>query len=430
MTPLIGVALQFLPDLMRFIGPDGKGGVAANVAKVVETVTGTNDPVLAERALADPAKAAALRVELARIGAQAATEQRALELEQLRAVLADRKDGRANERDADRTRLEDTEGARSFALNLTRAGGPMIWGSLGISFIVAVAFVGILGWMSYKPDAFAIDPQKNAAGLQLMNITFGALTAAFATVVSFWLGSSQSSRSKDAAVFELQARQQSQQDAMVTKQNEQVERIAQQAIAKTEGGAPGEPAQVKRSAGERFERCVEMILKHEGGYVDHPQDPGGATNRGITFATLKAWRDQPITKQDVKDLTVEEAKDIYYANYWNALRCDELPDGVDLVVFDFGVNAGVGRAAKTLQRSVGAGDDGVIGPVTIGAVQKFKADDTVRKFSDRRREFYRNLKTFGTFGKGWMARVQEVENAALQMAVRSMMPGGKLALAG
>ncbi len=167
----------------------------------------------------------------------------------------------------------------------------------------------------------------------------------------------------------------------------------------------------------RFDACLPIILKHEGGYVDHPADPGGATNLGITHITLAAHRGKPVTKQDVRNLTKAEAAEIYRASYWNAVRADALPPGLDLAVFDFAVNSGPGRAAKTLQRVLGVPQDGVIGPQTLAAIGRAPGVATIiMDLCDARMMFLRGLPTFGTFGKGWTRRVNEIEEAALRVA--------------
>jgi hypothetical protein len=118
----------------------------------------------------------------------------------------------------------------------------------------------------------------------------------------------------------------------------------------------------------RFAACLEEVLWHEGGYADNPRDPGGATNLGITIATLGEWRGRAVTKADVKALTREEAAAIYRARYWKRVRGDALPAGLDLAVFDFAVNSGPARAVKALQRELGVAQDGLVGPVTLGAL--------------------------------------------------------------
>lgn len=152
-----------------------------------------------------------------------------------------------------------------------------------------------------------------------------------------------------------------------------------------------------------------FVLASEGGYVDHPKDPGGATNRGITFAVLQAWRKHPITKADVKALTKEEALAIYKANYWDTMQCSRVPLGVDYMLMDYGVNSGPGRAIKDLQRTVGAGDDGVLGAKTIALIESFIKSKGIQAlltaYAEARWAFMKGLSTFSTFGNGWKTRV-------------------------
>lgn len=168
-------------------------------------------------------------------------------------------------------------------------------------------------------------------------------------------------------------------------------------------------------ASARFAACVAEVLKHEGGYVDHPRDPGGATNRGITLATLADWRGRPVTKEEVRLLTEKEAREIYRAKYWNAIQGDALPGGVDMAVFDFAVNSGPGRAARVLQWQIGVPADGAIGPQTLAAVRKVNAGRLAGDLCRARLAWMRGLETWPTFGKGWEARVVAVERAALSM---------------
>ena len=173
---------------------------------------------------------------------------------------------------------------------------------------------------------------------------------------------------------------------------------------------------------ENFGRALSLVLKHEGGYVDHPADPGGATNRGITLATLSTWRGRKVTKAEVKALTVEEASAIYRANYWNVVKGDDLPAGVDLAVFDFAVNSGPARAAKHVQALVGTAADGVIGPKTLAAVKAKDPKDIIRRLTRSRLDFLSRLPTWPTFGRGWRARVLGVEREALAMAGEAPAP--------
>lgn len=166
-----------------------------------------------------------------------------------------------------------------------------------------------------------------------------------------------------------------------------------------------------------FARALSAVLKHEGGYVDHPSDPGGATNLGITFAVLQKWRGKPITKADVKALTQDEAAAIYRANYWDRVRGDDLPAGVDYCVFDFAVNSGVSRSAMYLQEIVGVAPDGKIGPLTLLAVADWDSVTLIESLCGKRMSFLKRLSTFPVFGKGWSARVTGVLRLAKDMAI-------------
>ena len=149
------------------------------------------------------------------------------------------------------------------------------------------------------------------------------------------------------------------------------------------------------------EAFMPELYKHEGGYVDHPRDPGGATNFGITLATLREWRGRPVTKDDVRTMQRSEADAIYHANYWNRIDGDSLLAGPDAALFDVAVNSGVGRARQW--KSLLAGKNAV---------------DGVKAVCARRRSFFRSLSTFDVFGKGWMRRVNSVEAWSLAWAVR------------
>lgn len=176
--------------------------------------------------------------------------------------------------------------------------------------------------------------------------------------------------------------------------------------------APGVEA-APAATSSRFQACLAEVLRHEGGYADHPADPGGATNMGITLATLSDWRGRPVTKQEVRDLTVAEAGEIYRARYWQPIRGDALPPGVDLAVFDFAVNSGPARAVKALQSVLGVAQDGIIGPATLAALASAPgAVEVITDLCDARMRFLRSLSTWPTFGGGWTRRVAEVEAAA------------------
>ena len=154
-----------------------------------------------------------------------------------------------------------------------------------------------------------------------------------------------------------------------------------------------------------FEAAVDHVLSHEGGYVDHPADPGGATNMGITHATLARYRGKPVSKADVGALTRHEAAAIYHALYWRPVSGDHLPPPLALMVFDCAVNQGRARAARWLQRSVGASPDGIIGPKTLAAAQASDLRQVIVRFSAYRLFHYTGLSIWPVFRKGWTRRL-------------------------
>lgn len=173
--------------------------------------------------------------------------------------------------------------------------------------------------------------------------------------------------------------------------------------------------QEDKMAAENYQHCLELILHHEGGYVNHPKDPGGETNLGVTKRVYEEWGGQ----KDMIDLTVEDVEPIYKKNYWDRVKGDQLPSGLDLCVFDFGVNAGTGRAAKYLQNLIGTTPDGGIGPMTLKALDEYLTcnglHNTIENYQDERQKYYERLSTFETFGRGWTRRVQETTAAAIDM---------------
>jgi lysozyme family protein len=167
---------------------------------------------------------------------------------------------------------------------------------------------------------------------------------------------------------------------------------------------------------DNYTKWLALILKHEGGYVDHPEDPGGATMKGITLATFSAFKGKPMTKDELRAISDADVRTIYKDQYWDALRCDELKSGVDLLAFDMAVNKGVRRAVKLMQRGAGVADDGALGPKSMAAINAADPADLIAKVSEERRDFYKSLKTFPTFGRGWLRRVDETEKEALHAA--------------
>lgn len=173
-----------------------------------------------------------------------------------------------------------------------------------------------------------------------------------------------------------------------------------------------------------FDACLKEVLKHEGGYADHPADPGGATNRGVTKRVWEEWVGHEVTKDDIKALTVEDVTPLYRKRFWDACKCDNLHAGVDYVVFDVAVNSGTGRAAKFLQEAVGVTADGSIGPRTLAAVNGSTLSPTelIDVICNRRQKFWESTvdkegkPLYPVFGKGWTRRGEEVRKKALEMA--------------
>jgi len=160
-----------------------------------------------------------------------------------------------------------------------------------------------------------------------------------------------------------------------------------------------------------FDKCLEMLLHHEGGYVNHPDDPGGETNLGVTKKVYVASGG----KKSMKKLTVKDVAPIYKKSYWARLKCDDLPSGLDFCAFDWGVNSGTGRAAKALQKICGASVDGAIGPKTLALINRQSPKYMIEEFGKIRQEFYESLGTFKTFGKGWTRRNKETTETSISM---------------
>jgi len=149
-----------------------------------------------------------------------------------------------------------------------------------------------------------------------------------------------------------------------------------------------------------FDQAVEVILHHEGGYVNHPRDPGGETNFGIS---KKAF---PLV--DIKNMTKDQAKIIYRKFYWDETGCDSLPAMLRLLVFDCAVNQGAGVAVGLLQAAVGAKVDGILGPNTLEKIAAHKPIKIVEKYAAMRHLRYTQTKGFQDFGAGWTRRLLDV----------------------
>lgn len=168
-----------------------------------------------------------------------------------------------------------------------------------------------------------------------------------------------------------------------------------------------------------FERALVLVLKHEGGFVHHRKDPGGATNKGVTQRVYNAWRtSQGSIHRSVKLITESEIRAIYRRQYWDAVRADELAPGVDYAMFDYAVNSGPSRAIKDLQKVLKVSQDGHFGIVTFTAVRG--TNDTaalIDRLCDTRMRFLTRLRHWETFRRGWTRRVAGVRSAAIDMTV-------------
>lgn len=150
-----------------------------------------------------------------------------------------------------------------------------------------------------------------------------------------------------------------------------------------------------------FDVAFERLIGHEGGYVDHPDDPGGETNWGITLRTARSAG----YVGSMRNLTREQAKEIYRTEYWDRAKADQYDGAIAFQLFDAAVNHGIGQSIRFLQRAVDVADDGVVGRITLAAVHALSVTDVLSRFNAERLEFYTKLSTWPSFGKGWARRV-------------------------
>ena len=171
-----------------------------------------------------------------------------------------------------------------------------------------------------------------------------------------------------------------------------------------------------------FARALVLTLKFEGGYSDNPRDPGGATNLGITQAALEYFRNHPVSKADVKALSLEEAAKIYKKNYWNAVCCDQMPAGIDMCLFDLCVNSGAVKAIKILQAAAGLKVNGILTAQTLAAAQQNPPRELIKSICYLRLSFLQRLTIFATFGRGWSARVALIESESAKLLAPRKCP--------
>ena len=276
MNPLIGIAAGVVPDIIKLIAGDKTGQLADQVGKAVADAVGTTDAGEAQKTLAaSPTAQATLRQKLAELAVEAAKTQNA---------------------EADRQRqdtVSNTERARSALQALATTNTTIARTAPTISYLVIAGFfifLFVLVWLYW----WGPSPGKNDFVVQIINIVVGALTAAFATVVNFWLGSSAGSQRKDDTNLTLQQAQADRTDANLRALQDKIApapRALIQTPAPRQAYAPSKSPDQLDSA--RFDACMPFIFKAEGGYADNPADPGGPTNYGITLATLRAYESDP-----------------------------------------------------------------------------------------------------------------------------------------
>jgi lysozyme family protein len=166
---------------------------------------------------------------------------------------------------------------------------------------------------------------------------------------------------------------------------------------------------------ETFATAMTALLSHEGGFVNHPVDPGGMTNMGVTKAVWEEWIGHRVNEKDMRALKPMNIYPMYRRKYWDKVSGDMLPTGLDMAVFDFAVNSGPGRAVKVLQKLLGTMPDGFIGPQTLSLIAEKDLKKLIADYNDARLDFLEELPTFTTFGNGWTVRVEAVNHAALAM---------------
>jgi lysozyme family protein len=172
-----------------------------------------------------------------------------------------------------------------------------------------------------------------------------------------------------------------------------------------------------------YDICLPLLLGHEGGYTNDVRDPGGPTNFGITIVDYRKYIKPDATPADVRAMSIEQAKRIYRARYWDVQRCDELPAGVDYAIFDYGVNSGIGRSGKVLRRLLNVpGNANTVEDAVIAAALASDAATLVEAICGERLRFLQSLKTWSAFGTGWARRVKAVQSAALAMAAQAPKP--------
>ncbi|MCW0180221.1 MAG: hypothetical protein OJI70_00505 [Zavarzinia sp.] len=424
---LIGLAVSVLPDIVKVFAGKEEGKAATKVADIVKTVTGAETAEAAEaKVTEDPAVARQLRVELAKMVSEHEIALRQIELDRTKALLDAQATQQQGEIKALALKLDaidsqqknllaqgeadnaDTAGARSTLVSLVQAGSPAAWGAPIVSVVVTAGFLVILLVLIGAPDAPSL--KADAPTFQMINITVGALAAAFATVVNFWLGSSQGSRIKDMNAAEARDRQDRQFNAALQAQSAQVADVLRTLQA---------PIPVPASTESNFKNCARIVMAGEGGGVNSAVGAVGPAKYGIGRAMLADWHERDVTPQEVEALAEADALEIYRTRFWNLMQCDALPRGVDLAVFDFGVVAGPKSAVKALQKIAGVDQDGSVGPVTLAALKTHDPATVARRLCQARLDLLRDRPDWATNSKLWSDRTDMIAQQATTMAAQA-----------
>lgn len=420
MGPLIPIAINLLPELAKRLAGSGKAETIDRVTAVVRDVLHTDDPAEAALAAQDPAKAAELRIRLAEIEAEAEAKRQdtvVATLEAQRAADAAANEARFREL---KIHMDSQADARDKALKASETDSVYRYGPLAMSVIVTIGFFVLLIML-----ILGTLKGENTAVLQIINIGFGTLTAGFATVISFWLGSSDSSRKKDMINVEMQRQRGDETRTIFTRQSQQAETILKQQTAHAQQlfsrvdrvVSPAAPAPngAARKGAHQFGDCIAIVLEQERAMAGRADDPRGATTMGVTRQMLSAWREADVTDAELGALDEDEARQVHRNICWNALGCQDMPAGIDLAMLDYAVEFGVRNAAKALQSAVAVEADGQIGPVTLGAVKQFKAGQLLDKLRTLREGLYRNRAGAARLGDIWAKRLDTIHDAAEAM---------------
>ncbi len=315
----------------------------------------------------------------------------------------------------ERTEIRQFQSSTGLASEVFKFGRGVVYAGYASLIIMALAIVGLMfGLVRLPTENTAII----TVGFSIISSIITGFSAWAVMVLSFYYGRSADSDAKSNALqtaLQTSGAQLGEAAATASKAAAAAAEKAPtpQVVVVPPVAGPAADIMTMPTGPSRFIGLVEKLLDHEGGYSDNPNDPGRCTNFGITIGTLGDWRGEKVTCQEVHDLKREEAKEIYFAKYWNAVKADMLPAGVDYMVFDFGVNAGVSRSARFLQTILAKRDpslkvDGAIGPLTIATLAKASPRAVLDEFHEAKMEHYRSLPTWQVFGAGWTNRANDV----------------------